>query len=212
MIYYPLATLMLAGIREILLISTPHDLPRFEALLGDGSRWGVRLSYAVQAEPKGIAQAFLIGERFIGEEPVALILGDNVFYGRMRLDEPVGEFSSGALIFGYPVRDPRRYGVVEFDDDGKVLSLEEKPEQPRSNLAVPGLVPLRRPRRAADEGAAAVGARRTRDHRPEPRVPGARRTARGASRPRHRLARHRHARQPARSRATSLPRSSTGRD
>ncbi|MCP4004921.1 MAG: glucose-1-phosphate thymidylyltransferase RfbA [bacterium] len=139
MICYPLSTLMLAGIREILLISTPHDLPRFEAFLGDGSRWGISLSYAEQAQPKGIAQAFMIGESFIAEDPVALILGDNVFYGRMHLDEAVGEFTSGALIFGYPVGDPRRYGVVEFDAAGKVLSLEEKPEQPRSNLAIPGL-------------------------------------------------------------------------
>lgn len=139
MICYPLATLMLAGIRDMLLISTPHDLPRFQAFLGDGARWGLTLSYAEQAEPRGIAQALLIGESFIAGQPVALILGDNLFYGRMRLDEIVREFTSGALIFGYPVRDPERYGVVEFDADGKVQSLVEKPERPRSNLAVPGL-------------------------------------------------------------------------
>jgi len=118
MIYYPLATLLLAGIREILLISTPTDVPRFQSLLGDGSAWGITLEYAVQPEPKGIAQAFLVGERFIDGSEVALILGDNLFYGRMRLDEIVREFRSGAVIFGYPVRDPQRYGVVEFDEDG----------------------------------------------------------------------------------------------
>ena len=139
MIYYPLATLMLAGIRDILLISTPSDVPRFQSLLGDGSAWGVSIQYAVQPEPKGIAQAFLVGEKFIAGEDVALILGDNLFYGRMRLDEVVREFRSGAVIFGYPVRDPQRYGVVEFDDAGKVVSLVEKPKQPRSNLAVPGI-------------------------------------------------------------------------
>ena len=139
MIYYPVATLMLAGIREILLISTPQDLPRFQSLLGDGAGWGISISYAVQPEPKGIAQAFLVGERFIAGGDVALILGDNIFYGRIRLDEIVREFRSGAVIFGYPVRDPERYGVVEFDESGKVLSLVEKPAQPRSNLAVPGI-------------------------------------------------------------------------
>ncbi|HKC49390.1 MAG TPA: glucose-1-phosphate thymidylyltransferase RfbA [Myxococcota bacterium] len=139
MIYYPLATLMLAEIREILLISTPQDVPRFQSLLGDGSAWGIEISYAVQPEPKGIAQAFLVGERFVASDKVALILGDNLFYGRMRLDEIVREFRSGAVIFGYPVRDPQRYGVVEFDDGGKVVSLVEKPKQPRSNLAVPGI-------------------------------------------------------------------------
>ncbi len=139
MIYYPLATLMMAGIRDILIISTPHDTPRFQALLGDGSRWGVTLSYAVQPEPKGIAQAFLVGEEFIAGENVALILGDNIFYGKMGFDQTVREFSSGALVFGYPVNDPERYGVVEFDAAGKVLSLEEKPKQPKSHYAVPGL-------------------------------------------------------------------------
>ncbi|MBM4336140.1 MAG: glucose-1-phosphate thymidylyltransferase RfbA [Deltaproteobacteria bacterium] len=139
MIYYPIATLMLAGIREILLISTPQDVPRFQSLLGDGSLWGLQIRYAVQPEPKGIAQAFLVGERFIDGGNVALILGDNIFYGRMRLDEIVREFRTGAVIFGYPVRDPERYGVVEFDESGKVLSLVEKPASPRSNLAVPGI-------------------------------------------------------------------------
>jgi glucose-1-phosphate thymidylyltransferase len=139
MIHYPLATLMLAGIRDVLLISTPEDTPRFSALLGDGSRWGIRLSYAVQARPEGIAQALLIGEAFIGGGNVALILGDNLLYGRMELDQIVASFSEGALIFGYPVRDPERYGVVEFGADGRVLSLEEKPSRPRSHFAVPGI-------------------------------------------------------------------------
>jgi glucose-1-phosphate thymidylyltransferase len=139
MIYYPLSTLMMAGIDDILIISTPHDTPRFQALLGDGSRYGIRLSYAVQAEPKGIAQAFLVGEDFIAGEPVCLILGDNIFYGKMGLDRTVADFAGGAMVFGYPVHDPERYGVVEFDKAGKVLSLEEKPAQPKSNYAVPGL-------------------------------------------------------------------------
>jgi glucose-1-phosphate thymidylyltransferase len=139
MIYYPLATLMAAGIKDILLISTPHDTPRFEALLGDGSRWGVTISYKVQPEPKGIAQAFLVGEEFIDNQPVCLILGDNIFYGKMNLDRIVSEFTGGARVFGYQVTDPERYGVVAFDADGKVLSIEEKPQQPKSHFAVPGL-------------------------------------------------------------------------
>ncbi|MEM9609198.1 MAG: glucose-1-phosphate thymidylyltransferase RfbA [Actinomycetota bacterium] len=139
MIYYPLATLMLAGIREIMLISTPHDIPRFESLLGDGSQWGTEIRYAVQPEPKGIAQALVIGEEFLAGEPSCLILGDNIFYGRMQLDETVAAFRQGATIFGYPVHDPERYGIVELDEDGTVLSLEEKPEKPKTNLAVPGL-------------------------------------------------------------------------
>lgn len=139
MIYYPLATLMAAGIDDILLISTPHDIPRFQALLGDGSRWGIRLSYAVQPEPKGIAQAFVIGESFIDNKPVALILGDNIFYGKMHLDRIAAEFDGGARIFGYQVQDPERYGVVEFDCTGRVLSIEEKPKVPKSHYAVPGL-------------------------------------------------------------------------
>jgi glucose-1-phosphate thymidylyltransferase len=139
MIYYPLATLMTAGISDILLISTPHDTPRFQALLGDGSRWGIRLSYKVQPEPKGIAQAFLVGEEFIDNQPVCLILGDNIFYGKMNLDRILSEFQGGARIFGYPVHDPERYGVVEFDPSGTVLSIEEKPKRPKSHYAVPGL-------------------------------------------------------------------------
>jgi glucose-1-phosphate thymidylyltransferase len=139
MIYYPLATLMMAGIRDILIISTPEDTPRFEALLGDGSRWGISLHYRVQPQPAGIAQAFLIGEEFIDNRPVVLILGDNIFYGKMGLDRIVSSFDSGARVFGYPVADPERYGVVEFDKQGRVLSIEEKPAQPKSHYAVPGL-------------------------------------------------------------------------
>ncbi|MBI5657302.1 MAG: glucose-1-phosphate thymidylyltransferase RfbA [Geobacter sp.] len=139
MIYYPLATLMMAGIRDILIISTPHDTPRFQSLLGDGSRWGIKLSYVVQPEPKGIAQAFLVGEEFVAGEPVCLILGDNIFYGKMRLDRIVTEFDGGARIFGYYVNDPERYGVVEFDATGRVIGIEEKPEHPKTNYAVPGL-------------------------------------------------------------------------
>ncbi len=139
MIYYPLATLMTAGIDEILIISTPHDTPRFQALLGDGSRWGIRLSYKVQPEPKGIAQAFLVGEEFIDGDPVCLILGDNIFYGKMGLDRLATDFTDGALIFGYYVNDPERYGVVEFDSNGTAIGIEEKPAKPRTNYAVPGL-------------------------------------------------------------------------
>ncbi len=139
MIYYPLATLMMAGINDILIISTPHDTPRFEALLGDGSRWGVRLSYKVQPAPKGIAQAFLVGEKFIAGDPVCLILGDNIFYGKIGLDRTAGEFAGGATIFGYNVHDPERYGVVEFDANGNAISIEEKPASPKSSYAVPGL-------------------------------------------------------------------------
>jgi len=139
MIYYPLATLMMAGINDILIISTPHDTPRFESLLGDGSRWGIRLTYKVQPEPKGIAQAFLVGEEFIDNEPVCLILGDNIFYGKMELDVACTNFTGGALIFGYYVQDPERYGVVEFDGDGRAIGIEEKPARPKTHYAVPGL-------------------------------------------------------------------------
>jgi glucose-1-phosphate thymidylyltransferase len=139
MIYYPLSTLMLAGLREILIISTPDDLPRFRDLLGDGAAWGLSLTYQVQARPEGIAQAFLLAEEFLAGDSVALILGDNLFYGRMNLDQVVRDFRDGALVFGYPVSDPERYGVVEFDRAGQVLSLEEKPAHPKSHYAVPGL-------------------------------------------------------------------------
>lgn len=139
MIYYPIATLLQAGIRELLIITTPDDGPRFRALLGDGSQWGVSLSYAVQPQPKGIAEAFIVGEEFVRDEPVTLILGDNIFYGRTGLEDIVPTFYEGARIFAYPVRDPERYGVVEFDKSGEVVSLEEKPPNPRSRFAVSGL-------------------------------------------------------------------------
>jgi glucose-1-phosphate thymidylyltransferase len=139
MIYYPLSTLMLGGIRDILIISTPKDVPRFCEILGDGSQFGIRLSYAVQEKPAGIAQAFLIGADFIGDSGVALILGDNIFYGSLNFFRMALEMKKGACIFGYQVRDPERYGVVEFNAEGKVISLEEKPKQPKSNFAVPGL-------------------------------------------------------------------------
>jgi len=139
MIYYPLSTLMLGGIREILIISTPQDTPRFSEILGDGSQFGIRLQYAVQEKPAGIAQAFLIGADFIGDSGVALILGDNIFYGSLDFFRTALTMERGACIFGYQVRDPERYGVVEFGPDGHAISLEEKPKQPKSNYAVPGL-------------------------------------------------------------------------
>lgn len=139
MIYYPLTWLMLMGVRDFLLISTPQDIPRFRDLLRDGAQWGVSIQYAVQPEPKGIAQAFTIGADFIGNDRVSLILGDNVFYGRIGEFRPATEFERGGTIFGYPVHDPERYGVVEFDAQGRALSIEEKPKQPKSRFAVPGL-------------------------------------------------------------------------
>ncbi len=140
MIYYPLTTMLVSGVREILIISSPEDTPRFEALLGDGSQWGIRLEYAVQDAPRGIAEALVIGREFVGDDSVFLMLGDNLIYGRLDfLREAIRNNGAGATIFGYQVSDPTSFGVAEFDDTGRVLSLEEKPTNPRSNWAVPGL-------------------------------------------------------------------------
>lgn len=141
MVYYPLSTLMLAGIRDILLISTPHDTPRFSELLGDGSQWGLNIEYCVQPSPDGLAQAFTLGKNFIGNDPSALVLGDNIFYGHELVDQldSANDRAAGATVFAYHVNDPERYGVVEFDKEYKALSIEEKPVKPRSNYAVTGL-------------------------------------------------------------------------
>ena len=139
MIYYPLSTLMLGGIQEIAIISTPHDLPQYKQLLGNGNQWGLKLSYHEQDKPRGLADAFNVCKNFIGNDNVSLILGDNIFYGNMRLEEIYKNFTKGALVFGYRVNDPERYGIIEFDNEGKVIDLKEKPKEPKSNYAIPGL-------------------------------------------------------------------------
>jgi len=141
MIYYPLSMLMLAGIREILVISSPEDLPAFRRLLGDGSQWGLEFAYAEQSKPRGLAEAFIIGRNFVGEDHVSLILGDNIFFGTGLWDQlkQAAQLGEGALVFAYPVRDPERFGIIEFDKDERVIGIEEKPKKPRSNFAVPGL-------------------------------------------------------------------------
>ena len=139
MIYYPLSTLMLGGVNEIAIISTPRDLPNYEQLLGDGSKWGLQFTYIEQVEPKGLADAFILASDFIGEDSVSLILGDNIFYGNMRLQDVFNNFKEGALVFGYPVSDPERYGILEFDEKGVVIDICEKPSNPKSRFAVPGL-------------------------------------------------------------------------
>jgi glucose-1-phosphate thymidylyltransferase len=138
MIYYPLSTLMLGGIREIAIISTPRDLPQYEKLLGNGIQWGLSITYIIQDKPRGLADAFIVSKKFIGKDNVSLILGDNIFYGNMRLKEIFGGFDSGALVFGYPVNDPERYGIIEFSDSGEVVGIVEKPEKPKSRYAIPG--------------------------------------------------------------------------
>ena len=139
MIYYPLSTLMLGGIRDIAIISTPRDLPNYESLLGDGRKWGLNLTYVEQAKPRGLADAFIVCKKFIGGSNVSLILGDNIFYGNMKLDQIYDNFKAGALVFGYPVTDPERYGILEFNEDGRVIDIEEKPVKPKSRYAVPGI-------------------------------------------------------------------------
>lgn len=139
MVYYPLATLMLSGIRDVLIISTPDDIPNFERVLGDGSNWGISISYATQSKPNGIAEAFIIGKEFIGNDQVCLILGDNLFHGKLDFLRDAIKYNDGGTIFGYKVNDPERYGIVEFDTSGKVISIEEKPKEPKSKYAIPGI-------------------------------------------------------------------------
>jgi len=181
MIYYPLSTLMLAGITEVLIISTPKDLPLFEDLFHDGSHLGLKISYAAQPKPNGIAEAFIIGEKFIGSDSVCLVLGDNIFYGYglSEILKKSGSAADGAVVFGYYVRDPGRYGVVEFDQDFRVKSIEEKPAKPKSNYAVTGLYFYDNQIAGIAKRDQAFRARGTRDHRRQPGIPEARKTESG---------------------------------
>ena len=196
MIYYPLSTLMLAGLRDILIISTPEDTHRFAELLGDGKRWGINLSYAVQPSPDGLAQAFTIGREFIGNDTCSLILGDNIFYGQSfsRDLQHAATLKSGALVFAYPVHDPERYGVVEFDGAGKAISIEEKPKQPKSRYAVTGLYFYDNDVVKLAASAQALGARRAGDHRSEPSLSRSRQAEGPGDEPRHGVARYGHPR------------------
>ena len=198
MVYYPLTTLIEGGIRDLCLISTPHDLPRFKQMLGDGSRFGVAIEYREQAKPQGIAQAFLIAESFIGKDNVALILGDNIFYGSDVFYRKIAEFKNGAMIFGYHVNDPERYGVVEFDGEGRAISIEEKPKQPKSDYAVPGLYLYDNQGRDHRKIIETFRARRVGNLRLERRISEARATARASAQPRFCVAGRRHQQQPAR--------------
>jgi len=195
MVYYPLSMLMLAGIREILVISSPEDLPAFHRLLGDGSQWGLEITYAEQSKPRGLAEAFIIGRDFVGEDHVSLILGDNIFFGTGLWDQlkQAAQLGEGALVFAYPVRDPERYGIIEFDKDERVLSLEEKPKKPRSSFAVPGLYFYDN---QVLELAAhlAFEARRIGDHRHQSHLSPKRATTYAAAWTRHRMAGRRYAR------------------
>ena len=195
MIYYPLSTLMLSDIRDILIISTPQDTPRFKQLLGDGSQWGLRFSYAVQPSPGGLAQSLIIGADFIGADDVTLILGDNVFYGHgfPALLESACARTSGATVFAYRVNDPQRYGVIEFDDNQKAVSIEEKPHKPKSYYAVTGLYFFDNRSRRHCAARETIRARRVGDHRREPRLSRSRPAQRRDPRPRLCLARYRHA-------------------
>ena len=196
MIYYPLSTLMMAGIRDILIISTPVDLPNFERLLGDGSQYGLHLSYKVQPSPDGLAQAFLLGEEFIGDDCCAMVLGDNIFYGsgfRARLKQAAEDAKSGkASIFGYYVNDPERFGIVEFDESGKVISVEEKPQHPKSNYCITGLYFYDNRVVEMAKRVKPSCARRAGDHGSQPLLSRGRHAECPAAQPRLRVARHRH--------------------
>src|SRR5947207_4329213 len=199
MICYPLATLMLGGLRDVLIISTPKDLPMLRDFLGDGSQLGIKIQYAEQPKPKGIAEAFLIGAKFIGDSGACLILGDNIFYGKLDFFREALAIKSGACIFGYQVRDPQRYGVVEFDQRGKAISLEEKPKKPKSHFAVPGLYVY--DQKVVDLcKTASVRTRRARNHRLKFALPQEKRAACEIAQPRDGLARYRNANESARSR------------